>query len=106
MTTAHRSIDGTSLHPGFIETCAECAPTFESGKHSPEDHHPFYAPDFYTTELEELCICGQRDGTDIHAAPYCQDCVVPEPDPLDFGAPPSFWVRIYSRLVARFGRRY
>jgi len=103
VSPAHRSIDGTSLHPGFIENCSQCAPPPQPDKHSPNDHHGFYPPDFYGPEASEFCICGSRENTAIHEAPYCQDC---EPDPINFDAPQRWWSRLYSRLVARFGKRY
>jgi hypothetical protein len=36
-TGAHRSLDGTELHPGFIDECSECADGFERGELATEE---------------------------------------------------------------------
>lgn len=39
VVTMHRSLDNSEMHPGFVDECIECAPTFNG---SDPDEHPFF----------------------------------------------------------------
>lgn len=104
-TPAHRSLDGSELHAGFVDECTDC--NGRSGKHSPDAHHPYVDASMSgVVGAGMVCFCGDPEYTAIHDRPYCSACHVPEPEPAEFGALAPWWHRLWCRLVARFGRQW
>src|SRR6266496_4092572 len=94
MTTAHRSLDGTQMHAGYIEVCPACTP-HTSMKHDPDEHHGFIDCSMFGPFSGQFCVCGEKETHDVHSAPYCNDCVVPEPE-----KPGPWWRRLWHRFAA------
>lgn len=109
MTAAHRSLDGSQMHPGFVDECIDCSGAWgHLTHHEQTDHHP------YDNEPPipgwSVCVCGEPYTAGIHGAAPCNWCFK-EPDPLlkkmnktretpEFGAPAPWWHRAWCRFVA------
>lgn len=71
--------------------------------HKAGDHHEYREASVHGIAVTEpdLCLCGAPEYTGIHDRPYCGDCDVTEPDPLDFSHGVTRWRRLRFWITGR-----